>query len=199
MSVTQPNQRMSNSKIVDSDLPQFWELLKQRVSVNKPTMYILYFAVVIGILGLIGCLFSAVTWIVQGWGPGNINALSFFQNLSTYAIAIAATSLVDFVISEKVKDNSADLWPGRNHFSLLLFGGFFVVSFLSVWIYLPTNRWVAALLVVIATIASWTIWWIANAENTKLMERLPSQNSALGGDTKSIKRDTSSTEGGLNQ
>ena len=189
------------SKIKDmqeNDSEIFWEEFRRRCRYsNKSMLFKLYFLVSILICAGIGVFFSIVNAVVLGFGKDHINIIAIVQNFTTYAIAISATSFVDFVISETDKENGFASNQFKSLFSLVLITGFFLVLFLTVWTYFPVNRLLSSFLVLVGTILSLVTWWIANADNSKLLEIQPSPNAATGGDTKNIKGDEDALAKGL--
>lgn len=180
----------------DSEL--FWEELTRRRSYsNKPMFFKLYFLVAILICAGIGVLFSVVNLAVMGWGENYTHLISVFQNFTTYAVAISATSFVDFVISESDKKTGFAFNPFKSLFTLVLIFGFFLVLFTTVWTYFPINRVLSSLLVLLGTALSLFTWWIANADNSKLLEVQPLPNAATGGNTEVIKGNEDDLKKGL--
>jgi hypothetical protein len=188
--------KIKNIQADDSEVfrEEFWRRCSYS---NKPVFFKLYFLVAILICAGIGVLFSAANVFVLGFGENYINLISMFQNFTTYAIAITATSIVDFVISETDKKTGFAFNPFKSLFSLVLIFGFFLVLFSTVWTYFPINRILSSFLVLLGTGISLLTWWIANADNSKLLEIQPSINAATGGNTENIKGDESALKEGL--
>lgn len=190
------------SKIKDmqeNDSEVFWEELARRRSYsNKPMFFKLYFLVAILVCAGMGVSFSAINLAVMGWGENYINLIAVFQNFTTYAVAISATSFVDFVISESDKKSGFAFNPFKSLFTLVLILGFFLVLFTTVWTYFPINRIFSSILVLLGTILSLISWWIANADNSKLLEVQPLPNAATGGNTNIINGSEEALEKGLN-
>jgi len=174
----------------ENDSKDFWNEFWQKCRLkNKPMRFRLYFVVAILLFGMIGTFFAVANLIIRGWGTDYINLMSVFQNLTTYAIAIAATSFVDFVISEKEQRNDAEINPLHNNFSLLLIVGFFLVIASTFWTYFPTNKIWSSFGVLFGTGVALLVWWIANAENSKLLQTQPRSNAAMGGEVETIAGD----------
>ena len=188
---------------INLDDPGRWQLLKEELGrrLEEPRHYptfVIYFIFVIVVLAGIGWIIPLIMAWYYGVGEKYEMLTPYFQSLSTYAIALSATSFVDLIIS--INEPQVSKRPFRNTFSLVIMFAFVVVVGLSLWTFSGMSMLSSATLAIIGTLLSWVVWWVCNGDNAKNLEEPPAPpNAALGGDPLVTIGDPNALAGGLNQ
>jgi len=172
------------------------ELYRRFTEPKKYITFVFYFAFVIFLLAGIGWIIPLVMVWYYGVGHDYKELSIFSQSLSTYAIALAATSFVDLVISKD--DPKISRRPFKNLFSMAVMFSFIIVVALTLWTFSAMSIGWSLFLAILGTILSLIIWWVANGDNAQYMEEPPSPSAATGGDPSKGAPDPKALEGGLN-
>lgn len=167
-----------------------WKNYKEEVArrfkePKKHPTFIFYFIVAILIGAGIGVLIPVAKLLIQMLSVGyqRPDAVSIVQSLTTYAIAISATAFVDLLLTINDGTNKVANNPIKNSIAFTVIIAFaFVIAF-TLWTYTPMRLMASSCLAVVGTALALMIWWIANADNSKLLEAEPSPNAATGGNT----------------
>lgn len=190
---------MSND---DKDEPTELDLFKEEfcrrlVEPSKYLTFKFYFGFVILFLAGVGWIIPFGMMLYYGNGEENREFISFSQSLSTYAIALAATSFVDLIISKN--DPKISQSPFKNLFSMVMMAAFVLVAGLAFWTFSSMASGWAFILALIGTIVSLIVWWIANGDSAKSMEEEPRPDASMGGNPKGGAGTPEALRGGLNQ
>jgi magnesium-transporting ATPase (P-type) len=182
-------------KIGDREL--FKEEIKRRLTEPSQHMtFLSYFILAIFICSAIGFWIPFFVMIRYGAGEKYEYFLSFSQSLTTYALAISATAFVDLILSMNNAEEVAKK-PLKNPITFFAIIAFIVVLLLTLWTFTSIPLWLSFSGALLGTLLSWLIWWIANGDNSKLLETKPPSDAATGGDTKYIKGDEKALSEGL--
>lgn len=158
-----------------------WKSLRQEIKkrcylpLSQPA-FILYFFFVIVIVGGLGVFIKLYRVLSMEVTPQD--TLGLAQDLSTYLLAMIAASFVDLDFSESSNLTSLRMFG----FALLLIGAMFgIISQIT------TNSNLALGSACAGTALALFLWWIANYDNSKLMEKTPDPNNPMGGNPDNIK------------
>lgn len=185
----------SYEKIGDREL--FKEEIKRRfIEPRQHMTFISYFILAILICSALGFWIPFFVMLRYGFGERYEYFLSFSQSLTTYALAISATAFIDLILSMNNADEVAKK-PLKTPITLFAFIAFIAVLFFTLWTFTSIPMWLSFIGALFGTILSWLIWWIANGDNSKLLETQPSPNAATGGNPKDIKGDEKVLDEGL--
>lgn len=154
----------------------FLRELKKRTlqPLGQPT-FIFYFVFVIVIVGGLGVFIKLPkAWGAQATPEG---VLTVAQDLSTYLLATIAAAFVDLNFSESSKQSSLKMFA----LSIFILGGI-----CAVYSNFSSNPTMASYSALFGTALALFLWWIANFDNSKLLEQAPAATVATGGNTDQI-------------
>lgn len=142
---------------------ELWNFLKKRLKspIAHPS-YIFYFILVVVGVGGIGVWKAAVI---------DQSVVDTTSNLMTFFPALAGASAFELALNKGIIKAARML--------TILVGGILVVAIIVMWNY-PDNLLSLFVGLICATV-SLTLWWIANADNGKLLEEPPGKE-AFGGE-----------------
>jgi hypothetical protein len=160
----------------------YWTLfstsLKDRLRkpLRHPT-FVMYFFVFIVFIGGIGVLEPIATYILSGQFPSRDLYHVIVCEIYTYFIAISATVTIDLILS-------TDKHKFLVMFFIVCLVGILVCFAFSVIYAQFLNRPRAALIpAALGYLLALFLWWIGNADNSKLLEKPVKPLDAIGDDT----------------
>lgn len=169
------------------------ELYRRLTEPKKYITFVFYFVFVTFLLAGIGWIVPLVMVWYYGVGDNYKDLATFSQALGTYAIALAATSFVDLIISKD--DPKISRRPFKNLFSMAVMFAFVVVVALSLWTFSGMSIAWSLFLAILGTVLSLAVWWVANGDNAQYMEEPPPPSAATGGDPRKATNDPDNVEG----
>jgi hypothetical protein len=167
---------MADSREDINHWQEFFGTLKDRLRepCKHPT-FVMYFIVIIIIIGGFGVLEPIVSYLLMGSLTADEFPRALTSAVYTYFVAIAATAAVDLILSYQ-----------QRKFLLMFFilCGLVVVLCFFFAVILGTYR--RSSIVIIPSIIGYTLalflWWIGNATNANLLDIPPQPTAPAGGD-----------------
>lgn len=177
--------RQGNGPIASSShwgnlLREVWK--RCYLPLGHPT-FIVYFLIIIVVFGGLGVLIKL--YRILSIEPTDQDKLALAQDLSTYLLAVIAASFVDLDFSESSNLRSLRMLA----LALLLIGGMCgVISQVA------TTPRIALFSATLGTMLGLFLWWIANYDNTKLIEKDPDPKNPVGGSPRDIQGNARAAE-----
>lgn len=157
-----------------SDYYKEWKSLadvlldRLRSPVQKPT-FVFYFFFIIVFLGGVGIWVPYYKWLIA---PNSLSiAGELSRAVSTYYVAILAAAFADLLLSN----------PPRPSLQILAFGLMTLGGAGVVVTHVDPDSLSSGIIASLGTLCSFALWWITNADNTRLLDPPLSPTAATGG------------------
>jgi hypothetical protein len=151
--------------------------------------FVFYFFVIVLLAGGLGTWISLYK-LFQLDATATADTVKFaqsdiYRNLATYALAILASSFADMLLSQSNATAVA-------HRSLVIYSlGFLLLeTFVVMFAHATTNSFHGFIVTIAGTLCALVLWWITNADNSRLLEPPVSQTAPTGGDPQQNPRGT---------
>ncbi|MDF1676217.1 MAG: hypothetical protein P1U44_10920 [Vicingaceae bacterium] len=153
----------------------WWELIKT-IGVRffeglKNRNFLIYFITIVVFVGGFGVL-PGLNKILNSCSPTDELYLSFSKALSTYFIAIIATSAADLILNKEPTETEARIL--RMPAIMALVAGGFLIFLIQMELTKSSFE-----LSVIGTILAWFLWWITNSIDGKYQDNENNESGAM--------------------
>ena len=153
----------------ESHWGEFFATLKERLlkPFKHPT-FVMYFVGIIVVVGGFGLFDSIYRWRITGQLSQEEFCHALERAAYTYFVAIAATAAVDLILVD------------RQRKSLLMF--FLLCFVMVIMCALLAASSVSAVPSIVGYLLALFLWWVANADNSALLDTPTKPDEAAGGD-----------------